>query len=93
MITMNSTKPTKIHQCHRCGVIKESKLDLFEHIIYCDDRREFICEECGELVVGLSKLNNHKRKHNSSYCDECGKVMLVRNLMKCKENNSRDEIL
>ena len=63
------------HQCHICGINKQEKLSLIEHLRKCDDGRQSKCEDCGKIFTGKLKLKSHRRIHLKTECGECGMEM------------------
>ena len=58
---MNSTTETQQFQCHRCGLVKGSKLDLIQHFRFCEETLHEFTDENTEAVHSRFRL--FKEKH------------------------------
>ena len=59
-------------------IINTDATKLTKHKEYA--HKDYICSECGYIVVGKKKLYDHRRSHRKISCDVCGKEMQFKNL-------------
>ena len=63
----------KEFQCHRCGVTKDSKLNLLQHMRFYNDTRDFLCE----FLYILGPLKMHIIfYHYEDYFEKFGSYLL-----------------
>ena len=91
---MSKMSEQKQFQYHRCGILTDTKLNLILHISNCTDEREFQFQDCGEIVIGISRLKNCLRNHKTSFCEICEMVMSPKTLQKhLKTHGIGDQII
>ena len=79
---MNKMSEQDQFMCQRYGILTDTKLNLIPNISNCTDEWEFQCQDCGEIVIGMSRLKNHLRNHQTSFCEICEMVMSPKSLKK-----------
>ena len=79
----------EVVMCDECTQEFYTQKSLSSHKKLKHDKREFVCSDCGETVVGMRKYHDHKRrKHQMFDCTICGQShpasQKVRHLKTCK---------